>query len=629
MKHFFTLLLMSAAAAFTGYAGVNKYQLDIDHADRVKVSINYQEQTGLKDGVNVFTIDDMPDNGMQVIVMPASQDYSVISAVNKAGTAQSIQGNSAYFYFNSSEEAHYYKITTKDLNESRTASLTVSCDAPEKLSIRFSGSYRSVKLSEPTQVLKFDPETENLISLEKDYSDTFYGVKLNTKDLAPDQYGYYGSVAIANGDNLEVSLVAPDVDYNYTITEMDGAAGFITSVKVDGTAVENINSFKAHAGSTIEITGNTSEYIFEKMEIGAQTVTSLYGSYTFKATADTDIKVYAHKPGKFDVSFTVDDPTNVVVYTGYNPSQNNIALAAGEQKISFTEELNGSSISINITASSSGILKSVIKNDVEIFQGYTPVNVTVAPGDKFVIATEKITRDWTGMLYVNGLSNSYYFNFQSQNTHKDICTVAEGYNKFEFGNADLPAGISFQPQNGTASVVLLNGEAVSPMYEGSFSFSFDGATGLENGAVIKVFINGEPEKYDLTFDMPEETEGITVRRDHITEIKDFSAASTAHQGTVYHLTVPDAEGYTATLGGEALTFGADNTVEFTPTAHAVLAVSAKTVGVEEVSVDNNASTEVYNLQGIRVAGDASNLPTGIYIIGGKKVYVKQGALCTL
>lgn len=622
MKHFFTLLLMTAAAAFTSYAGVNKYQLDIDHADRVKVSINYQEQTGLKDGVNVFTIDDMPENGIQVIVMPSSQDYSVTSVVNKAGTAQPIQGNNAYFYFNSSEEAHYYKITTKDLNESRTASFTVSCDAPEKLSIRFGGTYRFVTLSEPTQVLKFDPETETTIGLEKQYSETFYGVKLNGKDLAPDQYGNYGSVTIANGDNLEVSLVAPDIDYNYTITEMEGAAGFITSVKVDGTAVENINSFKAHAGSTIELTGNTSEYIFEKMEIGSQTVTSLYGAYTFKATADTDIKVYAHKPGKFDVSFTVDDPTNVVIYTGYDPSQNNISLTTGEQKISFTEELNGSAIYINITASSTGILKSVIKNDVEIFQGHTPVNVQVAPGDKFVIATEKIVRDWTGMLYVNGLSDSYYFNFQSQNTHKDICNVAEGYNKFEFGSVDLPVGIGFQPKNGTAAVVVLNGETVSPMYEGSFTFSFDGATSLANGDVIKVFINGEPAKYDLTFDMPEVTDGITVRRDHITEISDFSAASTAHQGTVYHLTVPDAEAYTATLGGEALTFDADNTVEFTPTAHAVLSVIAKTVGVEEVSVDNTASTEVYNLQGIRVAGDANALPTGIYIIGGKKVYVK-------
>lgn len=109
MKHFFTFLLMTVAAAFTSYAGVNKYQLDIDHADRVKVSINYQEQTGLQDGVNVFTIDDMPENGIYVSVTPSSSDYGITSVVNKAGTAQPIYSNTAYFYFNSTEEGHYYK----------------------------------------------------------------------------------------------------------------------------------------------------------------------------------------------------------------------------------------------------------------------------------------------------------------------------------------------------------------------------------------------------------------------------------------------------------------------------------------------------------------------------------------
>lgn len=481
-----------------------------------------------------------------------------------------------------------------------------------------------VTLSEPTQVLKFDPETENLIGLEKAWSDTFYGVKLNDIDVAPDNYGYYNNLAIADNYTLEVSLVAPDIDYDYTITEMEGAEGFITSVKVDGEAVENINSFKAHAGSTIELTGNTTDYIFEKMEIGTSTVTYFYGTHSFTATANTtDIKVYAHKPAKFKVSFNIDDAENVVIYTGYDPSSNNLTLTSGDQEIEFTESAYG--IYIYIDASSKGILKSVIKNETEIFQGYSPVNTEVAAGDKFVIVTEKIVRDKTGMLYVNGLSDSFYFNFQNQNTHKDICTVAEGYNKFEFGNADLPAGISFWPSNGTAagSVVVLNGETASPMYEGSFSFSFDGESNanLADGDVIKVFINGEPDKYNLTFDIPV-TDGITVHRDYITEITDFSTASTAHEGTVYHLTVPDAEGYTATLGEEALTFDADNTAEFTPTADAVLSVSAKTVGVEEVSVDNNASTEVYNLQGIRVAGDANALPSGIYIIGGRKVYVK-------
>lgn len=145
---------------------------------------------------------------------------------------------------------------------------------------------------------------------------------------------------------------------------------------------------------------------------------------------------------------------------------------------------------------------------------------------------------------------------------------------------------------------------------------------MTDNDVVKVFINGEPDKYALSFVMPESTEGISVRRDLITPITDFATASTAHAGTVYHVTVPDAAAYTATLGDTPLTFDADNTAEFTPTADATLTVAGIVDGIEDVTVGNKANTEVYNMQGIRVAGDASNLPAGLYIIGGKKVLVK-------
>ena len=52
MKKFYTLVLLMVAWAVTGYATTSMYQLDIDHADRVKVKINYEEKTGLKDGIN-------------------------------------------------------------------------------------------------------------------------------------------------------------------------------------------------------------------------------------------------------------------------------------------------------------------------------------------------------------------------------------------------------------------------------------------------------------------------------------------------------------------------------------------------------------------------------------------------
>lgn len=45
-------------------------------------------------------------------------------------------------------------------------------------------------------------------------------------------------------------------------------------------------------------------------------------------------------------------------------------------------------------------------------------------------------------------------------------------------------------------------------------------------------------------------------------------------------------------------------------------------GVDEVIANGNANNRIYNLQGIEVKAQASDLPAGLYIIGGKKVYVK-------
>jgi hypothetical protein len=65
---------------------------------------------------------------------------------------------------------------------------------------------------------------------------------------------------------------------------------------------------------------------------------------------------------------------------------------------------------------------------------------------------------------------------------------------------------------------------------------------------------------------------------------------------------------------------------YTFTVNADTSVKVSTTnGVSNISVDGNASSEVYNLQGIRVARSAENLnslPAGLYIVNGKKVVVK-------
>ncbi len=611
MKHFYTFFLMFVMAVLPGFAA--EYILDIDHADRVRVSA-FGQTIDLTDGENTLDLDDPYGYGISLNIETVSSDYGIASIVKRDGTAlTSIYGNQAYCTFD--ENNKYYKVTTSNLVENRTATLTVICDEPTKFGLRLDGTSRVVTFTETNNVVKFDPEKEASATLYKNnYEDVFYKVQLNGEDV-PEQYGSY-YLEYTDGSTLEVSMKAPDVDYNYTITEMPGAEGFVSAVKVGGVAVSDPKSFKAHAGEKVEIEALTSSYIFEKMEFGAQTLTYFYSPYSFTATADTHIKIHARKPGSFTASFDIDDPANVTIGLS-NSSSSPFSLRAGTQDIKFEEDNYGSSITIYIKATGIGTLKSVKRNDIELYNGYD-IYTQVNKDDKFVIVTEKITRDWNGVLYVEGVANSHFLSFNHERT-QIVANPTDGYNMFTFGNVDLPISLGFYPKDSSASpAVYINGDKAEPENQGSYTYQLNPA----DGDVIKVFINKEPESYDLAFDMPEKTDGISVRRDHLTTISDFAMPSTSHAGTVYHLTVPDASVYTATLGDTPLTFDESNTAEFTPKAHSTLKVEAIQDGIEDITAGANAPSDVYNLQGIRVGDSTEGLPSGIYIVGSKKVYVK-------
>jgi spore germination protein GerM len=67
-----------------------------------------------------------------------------------------------------------------------------------------------------------------------------------------------------------------------------------------------------------------------------------------------------------------------------------------------------------------------------------------------------------------------------------------------------------------------------------------------------------------------------------------------------------------------------NDGKYTTTINAAttIALTATTNGIEEIGVDNNAETIIYNLQGIRINSQIENLPAGFYIVNGKKIIIK-------
>ena len=89
-----------------------------------------------------------------------------------------------------------------------------------------------------------------------------------------------------------------------------------------------------------------------------------------------------------------------------------------------------------------------------------------------------------------------------------------------------------------------------------------------------------------------------------------------YEDGTYELVIPEAAFYFYTENYEQTYINQDETYEFTIEDGKTSAVKA----LESVKAEVKG---VYNLQGVKVADDAANLPAGLYIINGKKVLVRK------
>jgi len=139
-------------------------------------------------------------------------------------------------------------------------------------------------------------------------------------------------------------------------------------------------------------------------------------------------------------------------------------------------------------------------------------------------------------------------------------------------------------------------------------------------AYSKFFFNETPETYTVTVDADENLT-VSATRDLISEVADCSSFTVLGTSNVsIAVSGADNEDKLVVKVNDQEVTAEDGKYSFTVSADTKVSVS-KEAGVSNISVDNNASSEVYNLQGIRVARNANNinnLPAGIYIMNGKK-----------
>lgn len=498
----------------------------------------------------------------------------------------------------------------------RTASCKVTVDDASKVTLGFSGTYTTFPLVNGENDVKFVPEVESpFVISAKDNSTSLYSVKKNSEEVQP-KYGSY-RVDVANGDKIEIQANYPDVDYSVKFNLSEKADGFITKVQVNGTDVTNYmdNNFTVKAGSQVTVVGNTNDYTLESFKVNGTSV-DFYGNYTFMVTGPTTVDIVARKFGNLKAVFDIDDASHVEVYKGYSYYGNSVNVTNGKNTIEVPE----STPVIAVKAKDGYMLVSVSDGTTDYVErdGNTEVNVKVTDGMNVTVKTAELVRDKSTVVYVEDATKPSFMRFM----RKDYTTInlVTGYNLIPFNDGDLPFTTSFY---GVSTLnVYKNDELVEPKYAGATQYTLE----VADKDVLKFFFTKTPAKFNATITVDGEAENLTVMKDQLKEVADFTAPIPCLDGSELLFSVSEKSFVKSlTVNGTLVQPQEDKTYKVVVTADCNIKVELGVAsGINDVTVAVRDTNDVYRIDGVLImknatSSDVESLGRGIYIINGKKV----------
>ena len=440
-------------------------------------------------------------------------------------------------------------------------------------------------------------------------------MKKNSEEVQP-KYGSY-RVDVANGDKIEIQANYPDVDYSVKFNLSEKADGFITKVQVNGTDVTNYmdNNFTVKAGSQVTVVGNTNDYTLESFKVNGTSV-DFYGNYTFMVTGPATVDIVARKFGNLKAVFDIDDASHVEVYKGYSYYGNSVNVTTGKNTIEVPE----STPVIAVKAKDGYMLVSVSDGTTDYVErdGNTEVNVKVTDGMNVTVKTAELVRDKSTVVYVEDASVPSFMRFM----RKDYTTInlVTGYNLIPFNDGDLPFTTSFY---GVSTLnVYKNDELVEPKYAGATQYTLE----VADKDVLKFFFTKTPAKFNATITVDGEAENLTVMKDRLKEVADFTAPIPCLDGSELLFSVSEKSFVKSlTVDGTPVQPQEDKTYKVVVTADCNIKVELGVAsGINDVTAAVRDTNDVYRIDGVLIMKNASrsdveNLGRGIYIINGKKV----------
>lgn len=568
-------------------------KLNVDDASHVEAKIAYSSTYfSLKDGDNEIAID-----RYQTLEVNGVAPYSIKEVVDlESGYNESLNSGKWTKYIMSG--TYNYKITTYNLEESRTATAIINVDDPTKVLFRRSSDYATIELKEGENILKFNPETETSFSVSSKSNAPLWSVNMNGEALTS-LYGTY-NLTLTDGCVVDVVATIPDIDITATFVINEEAKDVISAVKVNGQAVEfNGESVKMKAGQTIDLTFS-SLYKIDSFKIG-ETIENIYGtSYNKLLMTDTVFTIEAHKLATFKITINVDDPENIKIGNGYSMYYDPtvFVLSAGKNEVDVPENNTNICWQINDGAE----LVSIYKNG-EIFNSEYSSNMSVAEGDEITFTTTKIAYDKTAVCWIdNKEAASSYFSLSGGSSDRTQIKVETGYNVFNFREKMLPLNVAWYGESATVGKVYINNELVQPIYEGSTSHNLP----IKEGDVIKVFLTEEPVECGVGFNV-EDGFSVEAVADRITPV-DVTKPLTVFAGTEVSFSVAGDGEYIVKNGDEEITADEDGKFTVTVAADMMLSVEAVIPAIVAVTliVDDPEAIVVTNGEEILALTEGEN-----------------------
>lgn len=251
-----------------------------------------------------------------------------------------------------------------------------------------------------------------------------------------------------------------------------------------------------------------------------------------------------------------------------------------------------------------GSYTKMVMSDIAIVIDATPI-----------IRTDRVITYTTNWSKVNNYYN--YYGYELANDMGNTIELASGYGEMWVCSDDNPFTFHCYAEEEGTLWVYLNNELLESEW-GTYEFN------LKDGDVFKVFLQSEVPSYNVTFVL----DGFSadyqpiVTTDRITVLSNLDPI-TVLTGT--EVTIAPQEGmtiYSVDVDDVPVTAAEDGSYTVTITANSVINISANESGILGVEASADGVHSVYNLQGQPLNIAPANLPSGLYIVDGRKVWVK-------